>query len=128
MTPPSKWTLVLRVLLGLVFAVFGANGFLEFMATPEGTAASRELGRAFAESGYLWPLVKGTELAGGLLLLTGIWVPVGLVVLAPVTVNIALWNVLLDPGGMGIGLALTALHLLLAWGYRDAFRPLFRVG
>ena len=120
--------LVGRILLGLVFAVFGANGFLEFLPLPEGTRASRDFGAALAETGYMWPLIKGTEVVGGLMLLTGVWVPLGLVVLAPVTVNIVLWNALLDPDGLPLGIGLAVFHLALAWAYRDAFRALFRIG
>ena len=124
----SRLTLALRVLVGLVFVLFGANYFVEFLPKPEGTAATRGFGRALAETGYMWPLIKGTEIAAGMLLLTGIWVPLGLVVLAPLVVNIALWNVLLDPSGVGIAIGVTLPYLALVWAYRDAYRGMFRVG
>ncbi|MEO0650988.1 MAG: DoxX family membrane protein [Planctomycetota bacterium] len=128
MSRSHRLALAGRILLGLVFAVFGANGFVEVLPEPDGTSASRGFGRALGDTGYMWPLIKGTEVAGGLMLLTGVWVPLGLVVLAPVTVNIVLWNALLDPSGLPVGVAVGVLHLLLAWAYRDAFRGLFRVG
>ncbi|MHC4261163.1 MAG: DoxX family membrane protein [Planctomycetota bacterium] len=124
----QRWSLLARVLLGLVYFVLGANGFLDFIPKPDGTSASRALGDAFDESGYMWSLIEGTEVVGGLLLLTGVATPLGLVVLAPITVNVLLWNLLLDPSGMPIGIAVTLLHLYLGWSYRDDFRSLFRIG
>lgn len=117
-----------RILLGLVFTVFGANGFVELLPEPDGTGDSRAFSKALEATGYMWPLIKGTEVVGGLMLLTGVWVPLGLVVLAPVTVNIMLWNTQLDPSGLPVAGAVLGLHLLLAWAHRDAFRPLFRLG
>lgn len=124
----KKLALVARVLLGLVFVVFGANYFLGFLELPEGTPESRAFGAALADTGYMWPLVKVTEIVGGLLVLSGVWVPLGLVILAPVVVNIAFHNVVLDPSGMPLGIGLVALTLVVALAYRDAFRGLFRVG
>ncbi|QDU65033.1 DoxX family membrane protein [Engelhardtia mirabilis] len=124
----KKLALIARVLVGLVFVVFGANYFLGFLPLPEGTEASRAFGAALARTDYMWPLIKVTEIAAGLMVLTGIWVPLGLVLLAPIVVNIAFYNVLLDPAGMPMGIALVVLMLLLAMAYRESFRGLFRIG
>lgn len=123
-----RYVLFARVLVGLAFTVFGANHLVEILPEPDGTAEGRAFSEALADTGYMWELVKGTELVGGLLVLSGIWVPLGLLLLAPVVVNILAFNLALDPEGLPIGGALAALVLLLAWGYRESFRPLFRVG
>ncbi len=124
----KKLALLARVLVGLVFVVFGANYFLGFLPMPEGTAEGQAFGAALAETGYMWPVIKVVEIAGGLMVLTGIWAPLGLVLLAPIVVNIALYNALLDPSGLPMGIGLVVLMLLLALHYKDSFRGLVRVG
>ena len=70
------------------------------------------------------PLIKGTEVLAGLLLLTGRFVPLALTLLAPVVVNIVLFHVVLAPGSFAMLALIVAAELYLAWAYRDAFRPM----
>ncbi|MDQ3032832.1 MAG: DoxX family protein [Myxococcota bacterium] len=111
-----------RLLLGLVFFVFGLNGFLGFIPNPPHAAGADAFLGALAATGYMFPLIKGTEVVAGLLLLTNRFVPLALVLLAPVIVNIVLFHALLDPAGMVVPIVVLALELALAWAYRDAFR------
>ena len=114
-----------RLLLGLTFAVFGLNGFLNFLPAPTPTGAAAEFLGGLAATGYFFPLLKGTEIAVGLLLLTNRWVPLALVVLAPITINILAYHKL-APEGLPLALGITALHLIVAWFERASFRPLFQ--
>ena len=118
-------TLIVRLLLGLIFTVFGLNGFLHFipnMSMPQ--AAGAFFGALFA-TGYMVPLIFATQLLGGVLLLIGRLVPFALALLAPVIVNIFLFHIFLDPGGIPLAIAVAVLELFLAWSYRTAFVPLF---
>lgn len=117
----SKLPLVTRTLLGLVFFVFGLNGFLQFIPQPPLPAAAGTFMGALAATGYMFPLIKGTEIVAGLLLLGGRFVPLALVLLAPVIVNIALFHVVLAPANMGLVVVLLVLEVYLAWTYRNAF-------
>ncbi len=120
---------VARVLLGLVFFVFGLDGFLHFVPQPTTPPpeGAMNLAIAFLQSGYLFPLIKGTEVLGGLLLLSNRFVPLALVLLAPVVVNIAAFHLFLAPEGTWLALALVAVEITLAWAYRAAYRPLLAV-
>lgn len=118
-----------RILLGLLFLAMGLNGFLNFIpqpatGIPEGAVA---LGAALLKSGYMFPLIKGSEVLVGLLLLSNRLVPLALVLLAPVVVNIGLFHAFLAPDGLGLALFILAVHLFLAWAYRRAYRPLLSV-
>jgi hypothetical protein len=114
-----------RLVLGLAFAVFGLNGFLHFLPTPSGTPeAALAFGGALARTGYMFPLIKGTEVVVGALLLSNLFVPLSLALIAPVIVNIVAFHAALAPSGVGLGLVLLALELYLAWTYRAAFRPM----
>jgi uncharacterized membrane protein YphA (DoxX/SURF4 family) len=117
---------VARVLLGLMFAVFGLNGFLNFIPAP--TTPPPEGAMAFAialmKTGYMMPLIKGTELLVGVLLLLNRFVPLALVVLAPVVVNIVAFHAFLAPTGLGLTFLIVGLQLYLAWNHRSVFSPL----
>ena len=122
-----KLVLGARVLLGLVFFVFGLNGFLEFLPAPPTTPAAAAFGGALFATGYFFPLLKLTEIAAGALLLSGRFVPLALTLLAPVIVNIVAFHVFLTPPpSLGLPLVLVALEIFLAWSYRGAFRPMLR--
>jgi len=115
---------VARVLLGLVFFVFGLNGFLHFIPQPphEGVAATFLGG--LAASGYFFPLLKGTEVLAGAALLANRFVPLALVVLAPIIVNIFAFHAALDASGVGLAVVLVALEIGLAYAHRKVFAPL----
>lgn len=115
---------VARVLLGLVFFVFGLNGFLHFLPQPphEGVAATFLGG--LAASGYFFPLLKATEVVSGALLLANRFVPLALVVLAPVVVNIVAFHAALDHAGLGVALVVLALEIGLAYAHRKVFAPI----
>ena len=117
-------TLIARVLLGLIFVVFGLNGFLHFIQQPEMPQAAIAFFGGLAAAGYMLPLLFGTQVVGGALLLVGM-VPLGLLLLAPVIVNIVGFHLFVAPDGLGVALVVAALETFLAWAHRDAFRPLF---
>jgi hypothetical protein len=74
----------------------------------------------------MFPLLKGTEVVVGLLLLPGRWVPLALALAAPVVVNIVAFHLFLAPAGMVLPIVMLAAELALAWWYRDAFKPMLR--
>jgi len=116
--------LIARILLGLIFVVFGLNGFLQFLPQPAMPQPAIAFFGALASSGYVLPLLFATQLGGGTLLLLGM-VPLGVVILAPVIVNIVAFHVFLAPGGLPLAVVVACLALLLAWTHRAAYRPLF---
>lgn len=120
-------TIIARVLLGLIFVVFGSNAFLHFLPMPPlPKGITGEYLHAFFESGYVYA-VGGLQVIGGLLLLIGRFVPLGLTILGTIIVNIWLFHILMapDPGGMVPAVLVTVLELFLVWQYRDAFKGIF---
>ncbi|WP_394831035.1 DoxX family protein [Pendulispora rubella] len=115
-----------RVSLGLVFFVCGLDFFLHFLPQPtepmpEGVAA---FAGALAGSGYLFQLIKGTEVLVGALLLANRFVPLALALIAPVVVNIFAFHAFLAPSGLPFAAVLVALEIALAWAYRAAYKPM----
>ncbi|MEO8635586.1 MAG: DoxX family protein [Gemmatimonadales bacterium] len=118
--------IVARVLLGLVFFVLGLDGFLHFVpqpSTPLPEAAMAFFG-ALIKTGYMIPLIKGVEVTVGILLLTNRFVPLALALIAPLVVNIFLFDTVLAPKGAVIGAVVLGLELYLAWSYRKEYRSM----
>ena len=113
-------TLVARILLGLLFLVFGLNGFLHFipMAPPAGLAG-QYMGALFL-SHYLVAVFL-LQTIGGALLLANRFVPLALVLLGPVLVNILLFHALMAPEGLPMALFATVLWALLFYAVRRTF-------
>jgi uncharacterized membrane protein YphA (DoxX/SURF4 family) len=119
-------TFLARWFLGGLFVVFGLIFFLPVtMPAPEGKAG--EFIGALAAVGYLLTTVKILEILCGALLLIGRFVPLALVLLAPIIVNIVLFHIFLTPPETWpMGLAILGAELFLLWRYRAAYRPLFQ--
>jgi uncharacterized membrane protein YphA (DoxX/SURF4 family) len=116
-----------RLFLGLVFTVFGLNFFLHFLPTPPEPPRALAFAGALFGSGYLFPLLKTIEVAAGLLLLSGLFVPLALALLAPVIVNIVAFHLFLAPAALPLPLAVLAAELYLAWTYRAVFAPMLHL-
>ena len=115
-----------RILLGLIYFVFGLNFFLHFLPTPppHGGVADAFTGGLF-QSGYFFPLLKGLEVVLGAMLLIQYFVPLALVVLAPISINILLFHAFLSPENTIMGIVIVLANFYLAWAYRSYYKPLF---
>jgi uncharacterized membrane protein YphA (DoxX/SURF4 family) len=111
--------LVARILLGLIFVFFGLNAFFNFLhaPTPPGLAG-QFIGALFVSHFYVVPF--GFQILGGLLLLSGRFIPLALVILAPILVNILTFHLTMSPGILP-GLVCTVLWLVIFAGHRSAF-------
>ena len=118
-------TVIARFLLGLIFLVFGLNGFLHFMpaSLPSGTAG-QFVGALFV-SNYL-VVVFLLQLISAVLLLINRYVPLALTLLGPIIVNILLFHALMAPNGLPVAAFVTILWFLVFYQYRSAFLHLFR--
>ncbi len=114
-------TLIARILLGLMFIVFGLNGFLNFLNMgPMPTGLAGQFIGALVQSHYFW-VVAALQVIGGVLLLVNRYVPLGLVLLGPVIVNILLYHIFLNPAGMGMAIAVTVLWFIVFYDRRQHF-------
>jgi uncharacterized membrane protein YphA (DoxX/SURF4 family) len=118
-------TLIARILLGLIFVVFGLNGFLNFLSMgPMPTGLAGQFIGALFLSHYYW-VVAVLQIAGGLLLLVNRFVPLALVLLGPVIVNIICYHVFLNPSGAVPAAVVTVLWLIIFYGNRQHFSGIF---
>lgn len=119
-------TAVVRVLLGLMFLVFGLNGFLNFIPAPKDLPPDViTVSTGLMKGGYM-AVVSATEIVVALLLLMNRFVPLALALLAPIVVGIITFHIAVAPATIVPGLVVLVLELYLAWAYRGAFRPMLR--
>ena len=123
-----KLPMVARILLGLMFTVFGINFFITFLPMPKDMpAGAMTFMGALMSTGYMLRLVKGLEVICGLLLLGNRFVPLALTLLAPIIINIVGFHAVFEPANtLVIPLVILVLELYLAYSYRAAFAPMLR--
>lgn len=115
--------LIARVLLGLLFLVFGLNGFLHFIPSPAPSGLAGQFLGALFVSHYL-NVIFALQIVAGALLLANRFVPAALIILAPLLVNIALFHIFMAPVGYAPAVIAIALwSVVFAWEHA-AFRPL----
>ncbi|HEY2102415.1 MAG TPA: hypothetical protein VGH08_04095 [Chthoniobacterales bacterium] len=118
--------IIVRVLLGLLFAVFGSNAFLHFSPIPPLQGPAGAFMGALISSGYIYAIAALQVLGGLCLLLGSRFVPLGLTVLGPVIVNIVFYHIFLDQRGLPVAIVITILSLFLLWVYRYKFPAIFQ--
>lgn len=123
----QKLTLAARLILGLLFFVFGLNFFLNFIPTPPPSEAMKTMMGGFMAIGYLLPIVKVLEVICGALLLAGIFVPLALLILAPIVVNIAIIHFVYELSGAPMAAIIIALMLTVAWSQKHVFGPILKI-
>lgn len=125
----SKAPLIARIILGLIFFVFGLNGFFNFIPQPQNMPESMmTFMTGMMATKYFFPLLKGTEVICGLLLLLNMYVPLSLIVLAPITLNIFMVHAFMAPDGIVMAIAIGVLQVYLAFfvkPYSDVVKKIF---
>jgi uncharacterized membrane protein YphA (DoxX/SURF4 family) len=116
-----------RIILGLMFFVFGLNFFLQFIPMPPPKEEMKAMMEAFFTIGYLMPVVKTIEVLSGLLLISGFFVPLALLFLAPIVVNIAIIHFVYDLSGAPMAAIIILLMLTNAWAQKDKFASILKI-
>jgi hypothetical protein len=119
-------SVIARFILGLIFLVFGLNGFLHFlpMSPPPSGTAAQFFGALFV-SNYL-VVIFLLQIVSAILLLLNRYVPLALTLLAPIIVNILLIHILMVPSGMPLAIVVTVLWSVVFLSVRSAFGGLLQ--
>ena len=111
---------IARVLLGVIFLVFGLNGFLHFIKMPPPTGVALQFMGALIASHEI-AVIMLLQVIGAVLLLINRFVPLALLLLGPVIVNIVLFHAFMAPNGLPMALIVSVLWILTAYGVRGVF-------
>jgi len=125
----NKVTFIARILLGLIFFLSGIAGLFNLIPPPPYLPQNMlAFMNGMMATTYLFPLIKGTEIVCGALLLSGLFVPLALVILAPIVLNIFLLHAFLQPNGLPLAVFIGALQVYLSFfanPYSNVVKQLF---
>jgi putative oxidoreductase len=126
----AKLPIIARILFGLIMFASGLVGLLELAPTPPDLPEKLiTFTNGLMASGYFMTLLKLTETICGLLILSGYFIPLALVILAPVILNIFLVHAFLAPSGVPLAVVLGLLMIYLSFfaqPYSGTIKLLFR--
>ncbi len=116
--------IIVRVLMGLLFLFASISVLFNLVPQPELTGKTKTFMDGVNASGYLLQLIKITELICGIAFVTGYFVPLATVVIAPIIVNIFLFHVFVDTSGLPVGIFLVLANAFLAYANWEKYKPL----
>jgi hypothetical protein len=117
-------SLIARMLLGLIFLVFGLNGFLHFIHMPPPTGTAGQFFAAIFVSHY-WVVIFGVQVLGAVLILVNRFVPLALILLGPIIVNIFFFHALMAPAGLPLAIVVVVLWGIVALRNKQHFAGIF---
>lgn len=118
--------IIVRTLMGLLYLFASVAYFFNLITPPEMTGPIKTFNEGLAASGYFLTLLKVTELVGAIALLTGKFVPLVLIILAPITINIFMVHLFMERSGLPVAIFLMLSHLFVAYYYRESFEAVLK--
>jgi putative oxidoreductase len=117
--------IVARYVLGVIFTVFGLNGFFNFIPATPMPALATQFFTLLVTSRFIVPIFL-LQLACGLLFLSNQYVPLALTLIGPILFNILLFHLTMDPGGIAPGAVATVCWVIVFTSVRAAFAGIFQ--
>jgi putative oxidoreductase len=117
--------IIARVLLGLLFLIFGINHFIPFIPHPPMDGVALDYMMGLTKVGYFWPLLRGLEILIGISLLSGKFVPLALAVLAPISLHIFLFHAFVMVANLPLAIIILAMHIFLFVKYWNYYKQIF---
>lgn len=116
--------IIIRTLMGLLYIFASVVVLFKLVPQPELTGNTKIFMDGVNASGYLLTLIKVTELLCGIAFVSGYFVPLATVIIAPIVINIFMFHTFVDPSGLPVAIFLLFGNLFLAYAYREKFQPL----
>jgi uncharacterized membrane protein YphA (DoxX/SURF4 family) len=116
--------IIVRTLMGLLFLFSAIVGLFKLIPQPEVTGRVKEFMSGMEATGYLLPLISITQLVCSIAFISGRFVPLATVMIFPITLNILLFHVFVDPKGLPVAIAVMLANLFLAYYYRKNYATL----
>ncbi len=119
--------LIMRIMLGGIFLLSALGKIFPFIGGHiiGGEVISKTAG-TWLKSAYFYPMIIATEFVTSILLLIGVYIPLSLIILAPIVLNIFLFHLVMQPSGILLASVILLLEVGLAIHYSDAYKPLFK--
>ena len=118
-------SIIARYLLGLIFTVFGLNGFLQFIPQPPPPNPLALQFLAAVSASHFAMFFFAVQVLGGVLLLSGFFVPLALTLLAAELYNILAFHLTLSPSTIAPALVACVLWVVVFVRHRESFNAIF---
>ena len=118
--------IIVRTLMGLVFLFASIVVLFKLVPKPELTGTVKLFNDGLDSVGYFMPLLKVTELLCGLAFVTGRYVPLATVVIAPIIVNIFCFHAFVDRTGLPVAIFLVLANAFVAYCHRRSYEGLLK--
>lgn len=118
--------IIARFSFSFVLIFFGSNQFFHFLSNPSYPAKAQELISAFHNSGYIFYAVGAAQILLGITMLINKYIPLGLLLFAPILVNVLLFHLCLDIAGSAKTLPTLLLYFYFVFKYKSHFVLLFK--
>jgi len=119
--------LITRILLGLIYVVFGFNYFHPFLHMPMPVMSKEASGfeGGLMGAGYFFPFLKVVEIVSGLFLIINKYTAFFVLIIFPITLNIFLFHAALLPSGLTMAAPMLLINLFLGYAYRKYYAGIF---
>lgn len=119
-------TIISRVLLGLIYLVFGLDYFLHFIPyQPNHTGRVAAFKAGLMGIGYFYPMLKSIQVVAGLSLLLNRYAAFAAVVVFPISLNVFLYHTILVPSGWLMGVLLLVPNIFLGYAWWHYYKSMF---
>ena len=122
----KKIILTIRVLFGLALIAFGSMSFLNLPIPDFYSSGAKSFLEALADTGYINPIIGILFIIVGLMFVSGMYVALGAILLAPILVNIILFHIFLDLKSIILSLVFALLNIFVAYTEWDKYKPLLK--
>jgi len=119
--------IIVRVLMGILFLFASITVLFKLIPQPELTGNVKIFMDGINATGYLMPLIKITELLCGIAFVSGRFVPLATLVIAPIIVNIFLFHAFVDTQGLPVAVFLVFANIFLSIANWEKFKPILGV-
>jgi len=117
---------IVRTLMGLLFIFAAVVVLFKLAPVPELTGVAKTFNDGIFAVGYFVPMLKVVELVSGILFVTGRFVPLATILIAPIIVNIFAYHAFIDNSGLPVAIFLVLANIFVAYNYRDAYRGILK--
>lgn len=117
---------IVRTLMGLLLLFASISFLFKLIPQPELTGDVKTFMDGMIATGYLLTLIKVTELVCGIAFVSGLFVALACIVIAPIVVNIFLFHAFVDTSGLPVAVFLVVANGLVAYANWDKFKPLLK--
>lgn len=118
--------IIVRTLMGLLFLFASIVVLFNLVTPPPMTGVPKTFNDGLNSVGYFIPVLKVTELLCGLAFVSGYFVPLATVVIAPIIINIFLYHMIIDQSGLPVAIFLVLANAFVAYYYRNAYAGLLK--